>query len=218
MKLSGLLKKCGRGSATGARATAIVLALAIAGIYGCAAVPPSKYYQLSAPSEVGLAASADPLPVTLLVGPVKGSHLYREDPLVYATENQEMGTYQLHRWAEPPIEMMRELLWRSLRASRRYSAVYLLTSNSHGDYLLEGNLYDFKEISGSKPAARINLALELREMKTGAVVWTHDYAHDEPVSGKDVPAFVAALDKNAQRGVSEVAVSLNEYFAQHPRK
>jgi ABC-type uncharacterized transport system auxiliary subunit len=200
-----------------AKVVAMVLAILTVGIYGCAAVPPSKYYQLSAPSEVGLAAGADPLPITLLVGPLKGSHLYREDPLVYATENQEMGTYQLHRWAEPPTELMRELLWRSLRASRRFSAVNLLTSNSQGDYLLEGNLYDFKEISGSKLAARVNFGLELREMKTRAIVWTHDYARDEPVSGKDIPAVVAALDKNAQRGVSEAAANLTEYFVQHPR-
>ena len=114
--------------------------------------------------------------------------------------------------------MMRELLWRSLRASRRFNAVYLLSSSSRGDFLLQGNLYDFKEVSGSTLAARVNLDLELREMKTGAIVWTHDYAHDEPVSGKDVPAVVAALDQNAQHGVSEAVASLTEYFAAHPKK
>jgi ABC-type uncharacterized transport system auxiliary subunit len=129
-----------------------------------------------------------------------------------------MGTYQVHRWAAPPSEMMQELLWRSLRASRRFSAVYLLTSNSHGDFLLQGNLYDFKEVSGSPLAARVNLELELREVKTGAIVWTHDYFHDEPVNGKDVPAVALALDKNAQRGVSEAEASLNEYFAAHLRR
>ncbi len=74
----------------------------------------------------------------------------------------------------------------------------MLTSNSHGDFLLQGNLYDFKEISGSTLAARVNLELELREIKTGAIVWTHSYSHDEPVNGKDVSAVVAALDRNAQ--------------------
>jgi ABC-type uncharacterized transport system auxiliary subunit len=64
----------------------------------------------------------------------------------------------------------------------------------------------------------VNLELELHDMKTGAIVWTHSYAHDEPVSGKGVPAVVAALDQNAQRGVSEVEASLNEYFAAHPKK
>jgi ABC-type uncharacterized transport system auxiliary subunit len=160
----------------------------------------------------------DPLPITLLVGPLKASHLYREDRLVYATDGEEMGTYQVHRWAQPPTEMMQELLWRSLRASHRYNAVYQLTSSSHGDYLLQGNLYDFEEVSGSKLVARVNLELELREMKTGAIVWTHDYAHDEPVNGKDVPAVVAAIDQNAQLCVSDAEAGLNQYFAAHPKR
>jgi len=202
----------------GTRAAVVLLAMVVAGICGCGAVPQSKYYQLTAPGAASSAAAADPLPVTLLVGPLKASHLYREDRLVYATGSGEMGTYQVHRWAAPPAEMMQELLWRSLRASRRFSAVYLMTSSSRGDFLLQGNLYDFKEVSGSPLAARVNLELELREVKTGAIVWTHDYFHDEPVDGKDVPAVAAALDKNAQRGVSEAEASLNEYFAAHPRR
>ena len=207
-----------RGFEMGTRAAVVLLAMVVAGICGCGAVPQSKYYQLTAPGAASSAAAADPLPVTLLVGPLKASHLYREDRLVYATGSGEMGTYQVHRWAAPPSEMMQELLWRSLRASRRFSAVYLMTSSSRGDFLLQGNLYDFKEVSGSPLAARVNLELELREVKTGAIVWTHDYFHDEPVDGKDVPAVAAALDKNAQRGVSEAEASLNEYFAAHPRR
>ncbi|MGD0906813.1 MAG: ABC-type transport auxiliary lipoprotein family protein [Candidatus Acidiferrales bacterium] len=199
--------------------TAVIsLAMLAAGICGCAAMPQSKYYQLSPPGEVSSASPGDPLPFTLLVGPLRASHLYREDRLVYTTGSEQMGTYQVHRWAEPPTEMMQELLWRSLRASHRFSAVYLLSSGSHGDFLLQGNLYDFKEISGSTLTARVNLGLELRDIKTGAIVWTHDYSHDEPVNGKDVPAVAAALDQNAHRGVGEVASSLNEYFASRSRK
>jgi ABC-type uncharacterized transport system auxiliary subunit len=202
----------------GTRAAVMLLAMVMGGICGCGAVPQSKYYQLTAPGEASSTAAADPLPITLLVGPMKSSHLYREDRLVYATGNGEMGTYQVHRWAAPPAEMLQELLWRTLRASRRFNAVYLLTSSTRGDFLLQGNLYDFKEVSGSTLAARVNLELELRETKTGAIVWTHDYFHDEPVSGKDIPAVAAALDKNAQRGVSEAAASLNEYFAALPKR
>jgi ABC-type uncharacterized transport system auxiliary subunit len=207
-----------RGFEMGTKAAVMLVAFVVGGICGCGAVPQSKYYQLTAPGEASSAAVADPLPITLLVGSLKASHLYREDRLVYATGNGEMGTYQVHRWAAPPAEMMQELLWRSLRASRRFSAVYLFTSNSHGDFLLQGNLYDFKEISGSTLTARVNLELELREIKTGAIVWTHDYFHDELVSGKDIPAVAAALDKNAQRGVSEATVGLNEYFLAHPKR
>jgi len=66
--------------------------------------------------------------------------------------------------------------------------------------------------------ARVTLELEMRDLNTGGTVWTHHYTHDEPVNGKDVPAVVAALDRNVQRAVAEVIASLDQYFAAHPVK
>ncbi|HEY5068869.1 MAG TPA: hypothetical protein VII37_03755, partial [Candidatus Acidoferrum sp.] len=73
--------------------------------------------------------------------------------------------------------------------------------------------YDFKEISGAPLMARLTVDLELRETKSGSTVWTHYYSHDEPVTGKDISAVVAALDRNAQRGMAEVKSSLEQYFS-----
>jgi ABC-type uncharacterized transport system auxiliary subunit len=109
--------------------------------------------------------------------------------------------------------MLVEVLLRDLRASGKYRAVDLMRSNSHGDFILYGRLYDFKEVSASPLVARITFDLQLREVKTGATVWTHFYKYDEPVNGKDISAVVAALDRNAQRGMSEVESSLEQYFS-----
>jgi ABC-type uncharacterized transport system auxiliary subunit len=89
----------------------------------------------------------------------------------------------------------------------------MLRSNSHGDFILYGRLFDFKEISGSPLMARLTIDLDLRETKTGSTVWTHYYSHDEPVSGKDITAVVAALDRNAQRGMGEIKSGLDQYFS-----
>jgi ABC-type uncharacterized transport system auxiliary subunit len=129
-----------------------------------------------------------------------------------------MGTYEYQRWAEPPAEMIEEVLLRELRASGRYRAVSIRRSNVRGDFAIRGRLYDFKEIDGRPIMARVTLELEMRDLKSGATVWTHYYSHDEPVSNKDVPAVVAALDKNVQNGVKEFVTSLDEYFAAHPVK
>ena len=151
--------------------------------------------------------------VTLLLGPLRASHLYREDHIVYSSNGENMGTYEYQRWAEPPTEMLVDVLLRDLRASGKYRSVDILRSNSHGDYILYGRLYDFKEVSASPMLARVTVDLELRETKTGSTVWTHYYSHDEPVSGKDISAVVAALDRNAQRGMVEVESSLDQYFS-----
>jgi ABC-type uncharacterized transport system auxiliary subunit len=160
----------------------------------------------------------DAVPVTLLLGGVATSHLYREDRIVYSNGKEQLGTYEFERWAEPPAEMIQEVLLRQLRASGRYRAVYYRRSNMKGDFTIRGRLYDFKEVSGSPMSARLTLELEMRDLNTGGTVWTHYYTQDEPVNGKDVSAIVAALDRNVQRAISEVIASLDQYFASHPAK
>jgi ABC-type uncharacterized transport system auxiliary subunit len=200
--------------------TAILLCLVAAGfLSSCGgAARPSKYYQLTVPGDAPSGQASDPAPVTLLVGSLQASHLYREDRIVYSSGGQQMGTYEYQRWAEPPTEMIEEVLLRELRASGRYRAVYAHRSNTNGDFLLRGRLYDFKEITGSAMAARVTVEFEMRDLKSGTTVWTHYYQRDEPVSGKDVPAVVAALDRNVQQGVKEILASLDQYFASHAAK
>jgi ABC-type uncharacterized transport system auxiliary subunit len=194
----------------------IILSLCAVLLAGCGAARPAKYYQLTVPSNNGADPPGDAFPVTIVMGPLLSSHLYREDHIVYSSNGEAMGAYEYQRWAEPPTEMIEEVLFRALRSSGRYRSVYALRSSIRGDYLLHGQLYDFKEITGSPMSARVVLELELRDTKTGNTVWTHLYNRDEPVSGKDVSAVVAALDHNVQRATSEFTASLAQYFSAHP--
>ena len=200
------------------RAVFIGAALMIGLLSGCRAARPSRYYQLTVPADAGAVEKANVVPVTLLLGQLMTSHLYREDRIVYGNGAEQLGTYEYQRWAEPPTEMIQEVLLRELRSSGRYRAVHYRRSNMKGDFALRGNLYDFKEVDRGQMSARVTLELEMRDLKNGATVWSHYYTHDEPASGKDVPALVTALDKNVQRGVKEVVESLDQYFASHPFK
>lgn len=193
-----------------------ILALAAMFVAGCGAARPNKYYQLTVPGNMAPAANANPVPITLLVGRITGPALYRDDRIVYSSGGESMGTYEYHRWAEPPTEMIADIILRQLRSSGRYAGVYMLRSDIHGDFLLHGRLYDFKEVSEGSEAGRVTMELELKNIKTGTTVWTHFYSHDEPAASKDVGAVAAALDKNVQQGIAECRASLDEYFATHP--
>jgi ABC-type uncharacterized transport system auxiliary subunit len=185
---------------------------------GCGAARPSKYYQLTIPGTGSEAADPKPYPVSLLLGPLRASHLYRDDHIVYSSSKEAMGVYQYQRWAQSPPEMLLDVLLRDLRDSGKYRSVQILRSNSHGDYILYGRLYDFKEVDGPPLVARLAMDAELREAKTGSIVWTHYYAHDEPVGTKDIEAVVAALDRNAQRGMAEIKSSLDQFFSSRSSK
>jgi ABC-type uncharacterized transport system auxiliary subunit len=182
---------------------------------GCGAARPVKYYQLTVPGNMAAPSDASTFPITLLVGPLLGSHLYRDDRIVYSS-GETMGMYDTHRWSSAPTEMMQEVLFRELRASGKYKAVNMLRSNARGDYILNGRLYDFKEVTGNSFVARVAVEYDLRDLKTGATVWSHFYSHDEPVSGKEVSAVVSAMDRNVQGIVTQVQAGVAEYFQQHP--
>ena len=182
---------------------------------GCGAARPSKFYQLTVPSEKASAADPVPYPVTVVLGPITTSHLYRDDHIVYTSSGEVMGTYEYRRWAEPPTEMINDVLLRELQRSGRYERIYSLGSDVHGDYVLRGRLYDFRETDGNGLSARVAFEFELRDCKTGSTVWNHSYSHDEPVNGKDVSTVVAAMDRNVQNGLSEVLSSLDRYFSVH---
>lgn len=180
---------------------------------GCGATHTTKYYQLTIPNDLGRTTDPNPYPVTLMLGPLTSSHLYREDHVAYSSDGESMGVYEFQRWAEPPTEMIADVLLRELRMSGRYRAVYASGSSLRGDYILRGHLYDFKEVSGKILVGRVTLELELRDTKTGTIVWTHFYTHDEPVAKKDVASVAAALDRNVQLGVAEFRAGLDKYFS-----
>ena len=192
-----------------------VAAAVIVLVAGCGATRPSKYYQLTIPGDISPSTSSSAYPVTIVVGALTSSALYREDRIVYGTAGEEMGTYEYQRWAEPPTEMLHDVLLRALRGSGHFRGVYTLRSAVRGDYLLRGRLFDFKELTTNSLSARVTLDLELRDEKSGSIVWTHFYSYDQPVSGKDVAAVVAAINQNVQRGIAEVQASLDQYFAAH---
>src|SRR5712692_1885797 len=194
----------------------VVIVVAAGAMAACGSTRPSKYYQLEVPETPPAAANA--YPVALLVGRFTAPHLFRDDRIVYRTGPGQLGTYEYHRWAEPPTDMLEAMLVRMLRDSGRYATVQLLRSNARGDYIVRGRLHEMDELSGAPLAARVAFDVELYEIKSGTTVWSRAYTHDEPVAGKDVPAVVAALNRNVQRGMGEIVAGLDAYFAAHPQR
>lgn len=196
----------------------LVAALAVLCVVsGCGSARPIKYYQIS-PPPAAAAPSSEPLNVRILVRVPLASHIYREDPIVYSSETNQFGTYETHRWTEPPAEMLQSALVRGLRASGRFRAVQNQRSDSNGEYLLVSQLYAFTEITGPSWGARLSYDVDLRELKTGNVVWSHSYNRDEPSGGKTVLDLVTAMDKNVQRSVQEIQAGLDDYFKNRPAK
>jgi ABC-type uncharacterized transport system auxiliary subunit len=194
--------------------TALVVLLAGL-VAGCGASRPVKYYVL----DIGPAPATSPaaqVPVTLLVSHITASHLYRDDRLVYGSGAVQLGTYEYERWAEPPAELMQDMVISSLRASGTYRSVSRISSNLRGDYIVRGHLYALDEVESQGLAARFSFQLELFDPKNGATLWSSAYTHDEPVNGKKVSDVVEALDRDVRAGLTQLTGELGQYFASHP--
>jgi ABC-type uncharacterized transport system auxiliary subunit len=192
---------------------AIILALVMV-LTSCAKPRPIKYYQITYPA--GVPAAPEAIDTTLLVRSFEAPHLYLDDRIVYGYDSPEMGTYEDQRWAEPPVEMLRDSIIRGLRSTGRFRAVYMVRSDLSGRYILAGQLYDFKELDGSTISARLGFEARLWDRKSRELLWSYAYSHDEPAAAKSVSAVAAAMDKNVRRGVQGIAEGLTEYFKAHP--
>jgi ABC-type uncharacterized transport system auxiliary subunit len=188
-------------------------------VVGCGAPRPVKYYVIdTAPTPANSAAGSESaqFPVTLLVGRFVASHLYRDDRLVYGSGPVELGTYEYDRWAEPPADMVQDLLISKLRATGQYRSVSRVTSSMRGDYIIRGHLLALYGVDKPELVARFSLQLELYDPLNRTSVWTQTYTHDEPVNEKNVPAIVEAMDRNVAAGLQQLSSGLSQYFASHP--
>jgi ABC-type uncharacterized transport system auxiliary subunit len=178
---------------------------------GCGSGRPIHYYALDIPPAPQPPSST--YPITILVGHIGAPDLLQEDPIIYRTGPNEIGTYHYHHWAEPPVHMVKVMLFRRLRASGKYQSVAEMGSAARGDYVLQGRLDDFEEVDTGGIAALVTVEFELLDHKTGKTVWNHVYSRSEPVEGKAITDVVAALNRNLKQGMDEVISSLDAYFA-----
>lgn len=184
-------------------------------VSGCAKPRAIKYYEISYPSNVSV--SPDVFDTMLLVRSFESSHLYLDDRVVYGYNSPEMGTYEDQRWAEPPVEMLRDAIVRGLRSCGKFKGgVFIARSELNGRYLLAGHLYDFKELDAATISARLTFEARLWDRKTRTLIWSQMYSYDEPAAEKSVSAVAIAMDKNVQRGVQAIETGLTEYFKAHP--
>lgn len=195
----------------------IAAAACLVAVAGCGAERPVHYYTLEQPPAATDTTETRANGVSLLVARVRATQLLEEDRIVYGMSQVEMGVYGSHRWAEPPPEMIETMLVERLSATGQYKSVQRLAGATHGDYVVRGRLISLKEMDlASGVSARFTMELDLFDPKSGMVVWSQMYSHDEPVPDKTVNAVVEALQRNVEAGLGQLTAGIGQYLASHP--
>jgi len=179
---------------------------------------PIKYYRIDVPVTVSSASSSGSgFNVSLQVGNIDAPPIMRDGRILYQVGANEVGTYEYHRWVEAPDRMVQNSLVRLLRSSGKYQSVDTPISRAKADYVVLGKIYEFGELDKPKVVTRVSMEIELHEAKSNRTVWSRVYTGEEAVDGKEVPDVVQSLDTNLRRGLSEILVGLDQYFAGRPR-
>ena len=189
----------------------IPIGLMLATLGACGGGRPIRYYTVETPAAA--APSTSVYPITILIGHIGSPEILQTDAIAYRSGPNEIGTYDYHHWAEPPVRMVKVALVRRLRASGKYQSVGELGSSVQGDYVLQGRLYDFEEVDTGSIAALVSLEFDLFDRRTHKTVWTHFYSRSRPAQGREIADVVAALDRNLGEGLAEVASGMDAYFA-----
>jgi ABC-type uncharacterized transport system auxiliary subunit len=181
---------------------------------GCGTGRPITYYGLAIPAAP--TPSTFNYPIEISVARVRGSNLLENTPIVYKTGANQISTYDYHRWTEAPVQMVQTKLIRILRASGQFQAVSD-SAAPDGEIALRGRLYDFEEVDGATIDCLVSMEFELYDRKDAKILWSRFYSQSEPVEGKQVSAVVAALDRNLDRGLKDLAAGINQFLAADDR-
>ena len=189
----------------------ILVSLAALLISACGSGRPIHYFTMELPPAP--APSPGVYPVTVLLGRIDAPEILMDEPIVYRSGPNEIGTYAYHQWVEPPAQMVRDMLIRLLRESGKYRAVDRLGSSVQGNYVLHGRLYNFEEVDTGNITALVSIEMELFDRRSRKTVWSYSYTHSTAVQGKEIPDVVSALNRNIDQGLSEIASGLSAYFS-----
>ena len=187
-------------------------------LLACGAARPVKYYRIDVPvTAAGTQAAGAVFGVTVQVGNIDAPPIMRDGRILYQIGAHEVGTYEYHRWMETPDRMIQNSLVRLLRSSGRYQSVDTPSAGAKPDYVVRGKIYEFGEIDKPEIFTRVSMEIELHETKSNRTVWSHLYAGEETVRGKEIPDVVESLDQNLRRGLSEIVTGLDQYFLSRGR-
>lgn len=204
------------------------LGLAGALLAACAGkLPATRFYQLApSPAAAGAAggggSAAGPGaprdgPV-LSIEPLTVDDAYQDERIVYRTGPYRLDYYQYHRWSSAPGTQIADFLEQVLERSGRFRAVVREAADG-ADAVLGGRVIALEEVdeSPTRWLGRVTLELTLRDVQTGAVLWTDRLTGTEPLPTQSpeglARALSVAMDRIGRRVIPEIAARTRQAAA-----
>jgi ABC-type uncharacterized transport system auxiliary subunit len=131
------------------------------------------------------------------------------DRIVYRPTPTEVGFYEYHRWAVSPREMIAHHLADRVRARSLFASVSDGDSRLATDFVLNGTIDRLEEVDeGRRVAAVCALSAQLRDTRTGSIVWRDTITERVAVEQRDVAGLVNGLTTAARNSVDRLVADM----------
>ncbi|MEW5973546.1 MAG: ABC-type transport auxiliary lipoprotein family protein [Pseudomonadota bacterium] len=196
--------------------TALSLAALLA---GCGVLPdkpaPQTSYRLEPPLSIP-ATPVSPSPLTLQVLQPVASTSFDTDQIAYRRESYRIDYYSRSRWAEPPAEMLGDLIARALEDASLFRVVLGPAARLPADLRLHSELTALEHIirdpsqtQGSE--VRLAMRVQLVESRSARVLASQSFEIVRPAFSADAPGAVAAANDAARETISTIIAFLREH-------
>lgn len=176
--------------------------IAFGGAFGCRSSSPSvQHYQLHMePSQIAKSAAS---PVILALDTFVMDSAYDDQRMIYRTGPHRLDHYHFHRWSAPPGLLITDFMREGYVAKGAFAAVVSgYSSQSH--VILTGRVSAFEEVNldDGRWLARVVLNLQLRDTRTGTIVWVRQLREEEPIEERTPEGLARAVSVLLMRVVA----------------
>ena len=191
----------------GVMSSRFMLLIGLLALGGCAGVRYPDYYTLNIPNPVSTLRSTAPISGAVLVQEFRAPAYLRQGPIVYRPEPEQIAFYDYHHWAEDPRKTVTAAMVRDLRQTFKSAELY--DGRGDADFLLTGSLDRLEELdNGGSVSADVGISAALKNLKTGAVIWSGTWSKNSAVEQRSVPGVVAAMSRELTEAAGQLVDSL----------
>jgi len=193
-----------------------LFAVALGGIFvlvGCGVRYPKNYVLNFPPPTCGGSLPGRALG-PLAVREFRSLDHLSEGRIVYRPSPEEVGFYEYHRWAVSPREAITQFMTETVRADSLFKSVTAYERGTEAAYVLSGKIEQLEEVDhGRDVGAVCTISAELRDVRSGQIVWSQTASATVPVEKRNVAGVVSSLSAAARATVDRLAHSMRAQLA-----
>jgi cholesterol transport system auxiliary component len=185
----------------------IALSIGLLALGGCAGIKYPNYYTLNMANPASASRGAAPISGTVAVEEFRAPAYLTQGPIAYRPEPEEIAFYDYHHWAEDPRRTVTAAIVRDLQQT--FQSAELYDGRGGADFLLTGYLDHLEELdNGNSVSVDVGISAALKNLKTGAVIWSGTSSKTSAVEQRSVPGVVAAMSRELTGAADEIVASL----------